>query len=55
MTEWLTQGIDKNNKAEEDGGSLHVLVRKLRDEREISKEETTKNLKHEIKYAYQIS
>jgi hypothetical protein len=38
MAEWLTQGIDKSNKAEEDGGNFDAVVRKLRGERETAKE-----------------
>jgi hypothetical protein len=52
MAEWLTQGIDKSNKAEEDEGNFDVMVRKLGDEREMEKGET-KNLEHEIKYKQQ--
>jgi hypothetical protein len=50
MTEWLTQVIDKSNKAKEGGGNFDVMVRKLKDEREMAKGETTKYLEHEIKY-----
>jgi hypothetical protein len=50
MAEWLIQGIDRSNKAEEDGGNFDVMVRWLRDERELAAGETAENLKCEIKY-----
>jgi hypothetical protein len=50
MAEWLTQGLDKSNKAEEDGGNFDAMVRKLRDEREMAKEKhlRTWNMKSNI-------